>query len=264
MAESIMERLEHRIGELHVEVRRATVAGDRVTTKALRAELHRTEHSWEEALARLEPRGPAGQAPPGAPGSAGPPLPLREQVCQVLTLLSVPAAPRLIIAVHEAFFVGEIVSTRLSGLRRHEERAFAAAPFSRPYYVCNPLTALLTPARGLLALSTWPMERRIIGELSPRADLLTAAIRVAEQAARSDGGGPAARRLLWRFAANIPGIGEGFVQLAPEIVIRAAREELAIHRGVDRAQRGAAARRARDQLSDVEQLFGAAAPAGER
>ena len=95
-------------------------------------------------------------------------LPLREQVHQALTLLGAPAAPKLIIAVHEAFHVGELAPARLTSLRRDEERSFRSAPHSRPYYLCSALTAdLLAPARGLLAVSTWPMATRVIGPLSP-------------------------------------------------------------------------------------------------
>ena len=69
---------------------------------------------------------------------------------------------------HEAFFAGAIPSVRLTSLRRDEERSFRSAPFARPYYMCAALTAeLLAPARGVLAVSTWPLERRVIGSLSP-------------------------------------------------------------------------------------------------
>ena len=100
-------------------------------------------------------------------------LPLREQVHEALSLLQVPAAPRLIATVHEAFFATSFPTARLTSLRRDEERSFKTAPFARPYYICAALAAdFLSPSRGLLAISTWPMERRIIGSLSPRVDFL--------------------------------------------------------------------------------------------
>jgi hypothetical protein len=256
VAEAI-ERLEQRIDELRSEVRRAAVAGDRVRARALRAELRRAEHTWEEALAEIEERAPASEPVPAEPKAAGPLLPVRAQVHQALTLLTVPAAPRLIVAVHGAFLAGEIIGARLTSLRRDEERSFVSAPFSRPYYICGTLTAdLLAAARGLLAVSTWPIGRRVIGPLSPRVDFLTAAIQVAGHIARIGRAGPAADRLLWRFAANIPGAAEGFDAMRPEEVARAARAELEIHQDADREHREAAARRARTQLSEVDQLFG--------
>ena len=90
-------------------------------------------------------------------------------------------------------------------------RSYRAAPGARPYYLCPALTSdLLSPARALLCVSTWPLEQRIIGPLSPRVDFLTAAIRTAEAARALSGAGAAnlaAERLLRRFAMNIPGAG---------------------------------------------------------
>jgi len=255
-AESI-EKLEQRIDQLRAEVRRAAIGGDRVRARALRAELRQAEHAWEEALADLEERAAPAEVAPVTPRQAGPLLPVREQVHQALTLLSVPAAPKLIVAVHDAFFGGEILGARLTSLRRDEERSFSAAPFARPYYICSALTAdLLSAARGLLTVSTWPMDRRVIGPLSPRVDFLTAAIAVAEHVARIPDPRPATARLLWQFAANIPGAAEGFDAMKPAVVARAAEIELEIHQDADRSYREATGRRARTQLSDVEQLFG--------
>jgi hypothetical protein len=288
-----MEMLERRIDELRAEVRRAAVDRDRVRVRALRAELRKTEQAWDEALAQLAEDQPAsgspttpqapvrmppegsgaavvvagaaaarrgGPLPPGgtaATPAGGPLLPLREQVHQALTLLAVPAAPRLVSAVHEAFFAGLIPSVRLTSLRRDEERSFRSSPFARPYYVCAALTAeLLAPARGVLAVSTWPLDRRVIGPLSPRVNYLSAAIRVAESFLRIQSPGPAAQRLLWRFAANIPGATDGARNMDPAKVARAAQTELEIHADDDRTARTAAAARARRQLDDVEQLFG--------
>lgn len=289
MSESI-EALEQRIEMLRAQVRQALIGGDREAARALRRGLREAERAWHDALAALEqqPPGkgglPGGQRPLGeqrpsarpaggsARGRAGPAdlgrmglgapaptllLPLREQVHQALTLLTVPAAPRLISAVHEALFAGAIPAARLTSLRRDEERSFRAAPFARPYYVCAALTAdLLAPVRGLLAVSTWPMERRVIGPLSPRVDYLTAAIQIAGSVQRIPSPGPAAWRLLWRFAANIPGGSARPGQVDAAAVAQAARAELEIHVDADTATRRSAAARARRQLGDAEQLFG--------
>ncbi len=271
-----VESLERRIGALRTAVREAVLAGDRMRAAALRRDLRRAEQDWEDALAqaevayRAEGAAPAqtavdGTAQPAAeprPGlsaarESAPLLPLREQVHQALSLLTVPAAPRLIAMVHEAFFVGTFVTARLTSLKRDEERSFRSAPFARPYYICAALTAdLLAPARGLLAISTWPMERRVIGSLSPRVDFLTAAIRVAEAIERLPGPAPAARRLLWRFAASIPGAAAAAAQLDPRTVRRAAAAELGVHQDTDQHVRQAAAQRVRAQLDDAQQLFG--------
>jgi len=187
----------------------------------------------------------------------GPLLPLREQVHEALSLLTVPAAPRLIATVHEAFFAGSFPTARVTSLRRDEERSFRTAPFARPYYICAALTAdLLAPVRGLLAVSTWPMERRVIGSLSSRVDFLTAAIQVAEAIGHIPDPSAAASRLLWRFAASIPGVADNPARMQPRRVILAARAELQVHQAADLAVRRPAAQRARSQLDDVAQLFG--------
>ena len=174
----------------------------------LRAELRRAEDAWEDALADLEADG--GTAARRAVGTAqrGPLLPLREQVHHALTLLTVPAAPRLIVAVHEAFFSGEMVPARLTSLRRDEERSYRSAPNARPYYLCPALTAdLLAPARGLLAVSTWTMADRIVGPLSPRVHYLTSAIQVADYVARLDEHGADRRAAVVALRRQHPGRG---------------------------------------------------------
>ena len=271
MTDSV-ESLERRISQLRTAVREAVLAGATERASALRRDLRQAERDWEHALAEAATEAeaeagaetvragdagagrPAQQEAAHAPGSL---LPLREQVHEALSLLAVPAAPRLIATVHEAFFGGTFPTVRLTSLKRDEERSFRTAPFARPYYVCAALTAdLLAPARGLLAVSTWPMERRVIGSLSPRVDFLTGAIRVAEAIQRLPAPVPAARRLLWRFAASIPGAADSTASTNPHEVMQAALAELAVHQVADQATRHAAARRARDQLDDAQQLFG--------
>jgi hypothetical protein len=272
--------LERRIDQLRVAVREAVLAGDRPRARTLRGDLKRAEQDWEQALAAAERGGDKGAAARGVAGGgrdgavraeashaqAGPLLPLRDQVHEALSMLQVPAAPRLIATVHEAFFATTFPTTRMTSLRRDEERSFRTAPFARPYYICAALAAdFLSPSRGLLAVSTWPMDKRVIGSLSPRVDFLEAAIRVAEAIERIPTPVLAARRLLWRFAASIPGAAGSPNTVDPGTVKEAAVAELAVHEEADTKTRRAAAKRALENLSDVEQLFGtrAFAPAGK-
>jgi hypothetical protein len=257
------ESLEQRISQLRTAVREAVLAGDREHATALRRDLRRAEQDWEDALAEADPSRADDEPQTRQPAwhdslrTETPLLPLREQVHESLSLLAVPAAPRLIATVHEAFFASTFPTARLTSLKRDEERSFRTAPFTRPYYICAALTAdLLAPARGLLAISTWPMERRVVGSLSPRVDFLTGAIRVAEAIERLPAPVPAARRLLWRFAASIPGAAVNAGQMKPRAVQQAAQAELDVHQAADQATRSAAAQRAREQLADAEQLFG--------
>ena len=265
MAETI-EALERRIDELRVAVREAVLAGDRALAGQARSALKSAERAWEDALDEAAAQaGPAAKAGPTASaGSSEPPalpgslLPLREQVYEALSLLQVPAAPKLIATVHEAFFGATFPTTRVTSLKRDEERSFRTAPFARPYYICAALSAdYLAPSRGLLAVSTWPLELRVIGSLSPRVDFLTAAIRVAEAIERIPEPPAAARRLLQRFAASISGAIAPGGGADPAAVSEAARAELTVHRDADAKARAAAAERARS-LRHAEQLFGTA------
>ena len=273
-----IEALERRIDELRVAVRRAVLAGDPALASARRAELKRAEQAWEDALTAATVSAnavPASAVPPNSvPASAVPAkalprattqpagslLPLRDQVYEALSLLQVSAAPKLIATVHEAFFGSTFPTTRVTSLKRDEERSFRTAPFARPYYICAALSAdYLSPSRGLLAVSTWPMERRVIGSLSPRVDFLTAAIRVAAAIERIPTPPLTARRLLQRFAASIPGAAQSgdADQVKPGVVRRAAEAELSVHENADTSMRKEAANRARRQLTDAEQFFGA-------
>jgi hypothetical protein len=266
IAAGAIEALERRIDELRAAVREAVLAGEPALASARRGDLKRAEQAWEDAL--IHAAAPTAAASPGQPAAgqlanAGPPgslLPLREQVYEALSLLQVPAAPKLIATVHEAFFGSTFPTTRVTSLKRDEERSFRSAPFARPYYICAALSAdYRSPSRGLLAVSTWPMERRVIGSLSPRVDFLTAAIRVADAIERIPTPPPAARRLLQRFAGNIPGATQPSAsadQVKPDVVRRAAEAELSVHSGADTRLREEAADRARRQLADAEQLFG--------
>jgi hypothetical protein len=291
-----VEALEARISRLRAAVRRAVLDRDPQLEGTLRRELSEAQQAWDLALdaTRDEPpalpaafdpaatipdgvladegapgRGALDHAAPGAPAGRGRGalLPLREQVHEALSLLQVPAAPRIIATVHEAFFATTFPTARLTSLRRDEERSFTSTKYARPYYICAALSAdYLSPSRGLLAISTWPLERRIIGSLSPRADFLVSAINIAQAIEQLPDPVPAARALLTRLAANIwgsssranAGTGPFGGRIDPQAVIRAARAELEVHAGEDKRIRAEAARRAREQLSDVEQLFGAA------
>ena len=267
-----LDALEARIDQLRQAVRAAIAEQDAERAASLREELRRTQRAWDalvsppetdEQLVALGSSASSAWTAHTAPAAAM--LPAREMVHRVLMLLQVPASSKLITEVHAAFFPEALPSSRLSSLRRDEERSYKAAPNSRPYYLVPALTYdLLAPARGLVTISTWPMERRMIGPLSPRADFLTATIKVAGAVGTPPGTGattatPAARRLLARFALNIPGAtlpGRGDADPDPTLVAAAAQAELDLHVEADLDERRASAKRARRQLNDYQQLFG--------
>lgn len=265
-----LDALERHMQQLQQAMRTAQMRRDESQLKELRAELRRVQRSYDalfdqDSGAAHDPQEPAAQRsqPPAVQ------LPAREQVHQVLTLLTVPAAPKLISSVHEALFAGSLPTTRLNTLRRDEERSYRSAPGARPYYLCPALTSdHLSPARALLTISVWPLEDRIVGPLSARVHFLTSALKVAEAIERLTPD-PAqltmgAQHLIRHYALNIPGA------LAAEhtpqdhgtafdlgLLRQAAQQELAIHTDDDTHDRRDAAQRARDNLDDVGLLFGA-------
>ncbi|MGW0809694.1 hypothetical protein [Nonomuraea sp. NPDC002799] len=242
-----LDDLERRIDGLRAGVRKAMRDKDGGTARVLRAELRTAERAWDALVTGEQPR--AEPEPPRL-------VTVREQVHQGLRVLGAAAQPRLIVAVSDAFFGGTIRSSRLTSLRRDEERSFRSTPHGRPYYLCAALTDRLSPARGLLTLSTWPLERRVVGPLSPRVDFLTCAIAIASQEGAGERGG----RLLVRMARNIPGAADAAAIGPPDRarVIEAARAELRVHAERDTRDRAELAGRAAAQLGDVARLFGAA------
>lgn len=197
--------------------------------------------------------------------------PVRLQVHHALQLLSVPAAPGLIVAVRAAFAEAiqgatDLTAGDIAQLLRADEHGYRTAADDQPYRLCPALTAEhLAPARDLLALSAWPLERRIVGPRSRRVDMLTAVVRLADQARRMPGASRMVTGLLRGFADHIPGAPEGFDPMRPWTVGEAARAELAesssAEAAADAADRAAAADRARARLTEVELLYGVAAPA---
>ncbi|MCT2592154.1 hypothetical protein LHJ74_19975 [Streptomyces sp. N2-109] len=269
MAESL-EELEARMTALRGAVRGALRARDKAALARSRSELRAAEAAWHTVLGVAPDTHPAAPDPAQAVPIREQAVPVREQVHRALALLGAPASPKLISSVHEAFFHGPLVVPQLAALRRDEERAAlaqgsaGAVAQARRYHICAALTHdRLAPARGLLALSTWPLERRVLGPLGPRTDFLTHAGRLAEHAERlrvsgcapSESGG----RLLRRFALNIPGAHEDeHEEPEPGRIIAAVRTEAAMHGAADDRQRTETAARARAQLSSAQQLFGVA------
>ncbi|MEU2956416.1 hypothetical protein [Streptomyces xanthochromogenes] len=269
-----LDALEERMQQLQQAMRRAQLARDNEQIKQLRSELGRTQRAWDALFAQAEEgeesnasdRGENNASAQETPAEPPTLLPAREQVHQVLTLLAVPAAPKLISTVHEAFFAGGLAPSRLTSLRRDEERSYRSAPGARPYYLCPALTSdLLSPARGLLTVSTWPLEQRIVGPLSARVHFLTSALNIADAAERLDTAALPlpVRQLLVRYAQNIPGAQPPIAHSGPvgapldlALLRRAAEDELTLHTASDTTTRTQAAARARSQLDTAALLFG--------
>lgn len=259
--------LEKRMQQLQEALRQALTRHDTAQVNSLGEELTRTRHAWNvlcgitEVPDTVQPEVQSGARPEPALAVVEPnqDVPVRDQVHQALALLTVPASPKLLSQVHQAFFSTPLNTARMTTLRRDEERSFRSAPYGRAYYICPALTSdLLSPARALLALSTWPLEQRLVGPLTQRVHFLTSALRLADAAEHLAGeaGMPQpVQQLLLHYSRNIHGDApRGPLDL--DALRRAAAAELEIHADDDADTRAEAAQRARQQLGDAQQIFG--------
>ncbi|MER5656459.1 hypothetical protein ABT076_25985 [Streptomyces sp. NPDC002131] len=259
--------LEKRMQQLQEAIRQALTQHDSAQVSLLGEELARTRGAWNVLCglndvpdtAQLEVRSEIRPEPAPTVAEPNQGVPVRDQVHQALALLTIPASPKLLSQVHQAFFSSPLNTARLTTLRRDEERSFRSAPYGRAYYICPALTSdLLSPARGLLALSTWPLEQRLVGPLTQRVHFLTSALRLADAAEHLAGerGMPQpVQQILLHYSRNIHGDApRGPLDL--DALRRAAAAELEIHADDDADTRAEAARRARQQLGDLEQIFG--------
>ena len=171
----------------------------------------------------------------------------REQARRVLLLLGVPASLRLVVEVHGALFDGDLTVAALVALLREEKRGH---PAGAAYRICPALQPDLTAARGLLTLSTWPVEGRIA---RPPRDLLTAIVRIAEFIAMRDAAGAAAATLLRGLADEVPGGPEAYAVHDPAALADAARAALA---DVPVAALPVETNRRWTGLDEQQQLFG--------
>lgn len=255
-----LDALEAQMTELRAQVRAAIEAGETDRTSTLRARLLRTERAWD-ALVDVGGEGHNDHvglvlALPATPASAA-----RDRIHQVLTLLTVPAAPKLINGIHRGLWnttLGAVTS-----LRRDEERSWRSAPDSRPFYVLPALHhGALHPVRAQLALSTWDLEQRIVTPASPLIHSLIMASRVANAITNLETFTANHSKLLAWLARDIPGaitpaMGNGLVDPfhvrdAAELALR----NRAKHIAADELIRKEAAMRARNTLTPVECLFG--------
>jgi hypothetical protein len=194
--------------------------------------------------------------------------PVREQVAAALRILSRPASVSLIRDVAGARFGEKIQASRLASLRRDEQRSWLAThrpggssgrSLARPVYIIPALTYdRFAPVRGMLALSSWSLETRLVAPASPRVDILHVILRLVDELEHSADApwAPDVRRLVWRFGRSVAGAIEGRGEFTYAQVRDAAERELRQIAEGDTAERREAAERARSQLDEETMLFG--------
>lgn len=193
-----------------------------------------------------------------------PAIPLRDQVIRALNVVSSPTSGKLLTDVTKAYWDEHIETKKLSSLRRDEARSWLAGHDTnrrtaiRDVYVVPALSYdRFAPVRGVLALSSWDLAKRLIAPLSPRVDMLQSTIALAVEAERLSDTSPGERlkRLVGRLGASIPGVRA--FGATPQEVRAAAEAELSEIREIDKQERATAAERAKAQLDEESVLFGA-------
>lgn len=184
----------------------------------------------------------------------------RQAVTAALAEIGVPCRARLVADYAEARFGERIEPRTFAGLRRDERRAWAKSS-ARPTYVVPALEGrFYQPIRGLLALSDWPLEQRLVGPWSERTDHLAATAQLARQLAwLNDRDLAVAQRLapiVAGMARSIPGAVDG-TELDAVRVEEAAKAERGVLASRDDTWRNEAASRAREQLTKEQMLWGA-------
>jgi len=239
----------------------AIAAGDRDEALRLTREL---ESALTGTTAPAADEAPSFSAEPAVVAMTHTPVPARSSrqvIAGALAEIGVACRARVVTDYAEARFGQRVEPRTLAALRRDERRAWEKSS-ARPTYIVPALEGrYFQPVRGLLTLSDWPLERRLLGPWSERADHLAATAQLARQLAwLSERDTAVAERLapvVAEMAASIPGAldGPGLDTARVESAAEAERKPLGER---DEPWRREAAARARAQLPREQQLWGSA------
>lgn len=238
----------------------AIAAGNRDDAVRLTRELQRTlTNETATSAADAVPSFPAEPAVVPMTHTPSPARSTRQVVAGALAEIGVACRAKVVAEYAEARFGQHVASRSLAALRRDERRAWDKSR-ARPTYIVPALEGrYFQPVRGLLTSSDWPLERRLLGPWSERADHLAATAQLARQLAwLSERDTAVAERLapvVAEMAASISGALDGS-GLDTARVEFAAQAELGPLAERDEPWRQEAAARARKQLDIEQQLWG--------
>jgi hypothetical protein len=210
----------------------------------------------EERDRRTTDKTPAGEVSASPTGSSPVEtqrgkLPKRDAIVAMLEQLGMASPPARIAALAEELLGVQVSASQFASFRKADERSYRRNPRNR-VYVLPALSAMdLSGMSGSVTLSSWPLERRVIGGYSQRVDAMRALL--AADAAYRERKDPAARAILRIITREYP-------RLAPfgaedGALARLAAAEVEALGPRDAEERGAAAARAA-HLDQLSQLFG--------
>jgi hypothetical protein len=216
--------------------------------------------------ARAQQVTPPANAPRAVPPRRERPDSVRGITIASLAEIGVPASPRDVAEYAGARFATGLDHRALASLRRDEQRAWSSPRTARAVYVVPALEGRrFLSCRGKIALSDWPLGRRLIGPWSERADHLAATRNLVRQLAWLRDADPEAgarlASLVKAYAVTVPGaLAASGGAIDPVHVEAAVAAELAFLSPKDEAWRAEAAQRAEESLSEAEKLWGAKPP----
>jgi hypothetical protein len=255
MADDLAQVLKN-AARLADEAAEALRRGDSETAHRLQQE---AENAWWRArrLGQRQVRRPARIRPPSA----------REQAVTALTELNVPSSPKEIAAYAEAR-TGERFDVRaLASIRRDEYRSWASGSKRDTYLVPGLEGPWFVAGRGRLALSHWPLWRRIIGPLTPRTDHLRLCLQLVGQIENIGGKTEVAmrmRNLLAEYARSVSGALQAAWSSGNELDVSRVRaavlSELELIQTEDENSRKGEAERAMRQLNEEQLIWGGSMP----
>jgi len=193
---------------------------------------------------------------PFAPGQTD-----RETILQGLIELDAIASPRLLADYLAARFARFVSPRQFSSLRRDERRRSAG----RSALIVPALEgSYFEPARGVLAVSSWPTWRRLIGPRTGRVELLRAGRNVLQQldwlAETDPSTSDRMERLVLSLVRTVPGALDGWKVKDRGRTREAVERELSVLEDPDTEWRVSAAERAEGQLDEEQLIWGAPPP----
>lgn len=178
----------------------------------------------------------------------------RTVIVSALAELGAPVSPRAVADYARIRFGKDIDPATFASLRRDELRAYKRGTI-RPVFIVPALDGRrFLAVRGKVALSEWPLERRLIGPWSERVDHLYATRNVVKQFAWLSRAHPTiAERfstLVAAYATTVPGALTEKGEVDANQIERAVEAELTVLEPQDKQWRAEAAERAAVQLAE--------------
>jgi len=255
MSEDLQAR-EEELVRLLAATRRAVADGaGQKEVQALRNESERAFNQWriETSLAlhrTVEQPAPRTERAIESGGQA--PRTVREKVYAALLILGTPASSTLLSQAYGAFHDDDLAVGSMRSLREGERNSHQVS--QRPYFVCPVLTSDLQAAKGYYALSTWPLEQRIMTPHSAQLWQLQAVANVAATVQSDLDSGQGVSQPALQFLHTMAAAA-GLYSGRPETLEAQAHRRMAPLRADHRAYSTEVAGRAQ-ALPEAGQLFG--------